>query len=92
MSIFEIDIMTDKGRFMFCNHGIDLNFYPVKDEKTYGNYPALDYNFKTIKTNLKRALLVLAENAIEVIEGGEALCSDSDAIKVHDVYDYIFGI
>lgn len=90
-SMFEVDIMTEKGRYIFRNHGTQLDFYEVEKEKTYGNYNALSIKPRILRTDLTYCLSYLVDNAIDVLEKkAKPICTMQDALRVHRIIDSIF--
>jgi hypothetical protein len=92
-SVFEIDIYTEEGRFVFSSHGRYMDFYDKVDEPVYGDYKCLQNNLlkvqtDRIETELTAALNSLVQNCIDKIEGREELiCTGDDALAVHKIYD-----
>ena len=89
-SIFEIDIVTSKGRFQLIDHGKTLAFWPVQKETTYGNYNSFSPMPVCQNTDLTTALYGLMNNAVEFLDGREPLyCTDADALRVHEIIKQI---
>ena len=87
-AVFDIEIFTEKGKILLNEHSLKIEHYNVIPEKTYGDYKMLGDLFFTVKTDLKTALMNYVQNAIDVIEGKrKPICTSSDAIKVHEVYE-----
>lgn len=85
-SIFEIDILTERGRFRFIDHGLKMEFYKVEPEKTYGNYNSMSIKPSVINTNLQQALLNYVDNAIKYLDGkANLICTPEDGINVHSI-------
>lgn len=90
-SIFEVDILMEKARFTFVDHGLRCNTYPLKDS-VYGDYKDLCYKLiATRETGLNVALYNLVENAVDYLEKRtkKLFCTGNDALKVHEVYDLL---
>ena len=86
--IFEIDIMTSKGRIVFSEHGMKTDFYSVEPEPVYGNYMHLGHNKHTFNTDITTAPLRLSENVVRNIEGTEELfCTGEDGLAVHKILE-----
>lgn len=90
-SIFEIDIHTNKGRYILHNHGALYKKIKVVPEEIYGDYDNLDSNhFVVEKVDLHTALSNLVDHTIMCIEGIEKpLCTPKDALLVHMILDKI---
>lgn len=86
-SVFEIDILTEKGRFIFSRHGLYLDFYNLRDS-IYDSYKELDrIRAAELKTKLESALNDYVENVVQFLNGKEELiCTVDDAIAVHKIY------
>ena len=87
-SIFEIDIITDRGRFRFIDHGRFMELYLVNRGAVYGPYNSMSYKPTVFKTDLEKSLLYYVQHCIDYLEYKEPclLCSAEDAIKVHKVF------
>jgi hypothetical protein len=86
-SIFEIDIIGTKARYMLIDHGKILLIYTVNPEITYGDYNSLATTSGIFQTDLTKALKYGAMNAINFLKGKEnLLCTDKDALNVHNIY------
>jgi predicted dehydrogenase len=89
-SIFEIDIIAEKGRFRFVDHGLVMKVYRVEPEKTYGNYNSLSIDSINFKTDLTLALTNYVNNVVGFLNGKEELiCTSKDALGQHKIYEYL---
>lgn len=89
-SVFEIDIIGQKGRFILSDHGKIIYYQLIEDETTYGDYKALSEKKIKFNTGLSSALENVLKNAVEYLEKGTKLiCNKHDAIEVHKVLDLI---
>lgn len=87
-SIFDVDILGSVMRYNLVDHGRVIHYYSTCDEKTYGDYKALDYRYNTLNTQLAKALYYLVDNAVNHIESGEQIiCTGQDALEVHKIYE-----
>jgi predicted dehydrogenase len=87
-SIFEIDIIFEKVRIKFVDHGLKMETYNVEPEKTYGSYKSLSTNHKTIKTGLHNALYNYVDNAVKFLDGKEQLiCTAKDAVETQMILE-----
>lgn len=87
-SIFEITIMTNRGKIVITDHGKTVLFYNRIPEPTYGDYDTLNSKPITTKTELTVALSNLIDHCVMVLDTGtvpEWISTGEDAIKVHDV-------
>jgi predicted dehydrogenase len=92
-SIFEIDIWTECGRFVFADHGKIMDHYPIVPEPTYGDYDTLSCNPLKIQrkgTELTKALSYYAKNCVDYLDGTfDLICTAEDALKVHKIYRHL---
>lgn len=89
-SIFEVDILAEKGRFRFIDHGLEMESYPIKPERTYGPYNSMSYGVRKYKTDLNLALMNYVQNVVDYLDGNaDLLCTAEDAIEQHRVYEYL---
>lgn len=87
-SIFEIDILFERGRIVFQEHGLKCAVFKTMPEPVYGDYDTLYYSPTTHETGLNRALWNLVDNAVNHLDSGEELlCSSRDALRVHEVLE-----
>jgi predicted dehydrogenase len=87
-SIFEIDIIGEKGRYRLVDHGLKLEVYKVEKEKTYGTYNAMSTDCIKLKTELPKALMNYVNNAVRYLDWKEdLLCTPDDAIEVHRIIE-----
>ncbi len=94
ISIFEMNIMFEKARVSFVDHGTKLNIYELTTEEIYDNTKVLSSTpTKTINTQLTKSLSCLIDNTVNYLDGNMdfLLCTDKDAIEVHEVY-YAIGL
>lgn len=90
--IFEIDIITNKGRIVFSEHGLKIDFYGAEPEPVYGDYTHLSHNRDTFNSDITTALSRLVENVIGKIEGTkELLCIGKDGLAVHKILEDLLG-
>lgn len=91
-SMFEVDILCQKGRFRFTEHGLTMELYTVGKEKTYGNYNALNKHPLKFETELNKSLLNYVDNSVNFLDTNgktKLLCTAEDAIKQHEVYEFL---
>jgi predicted dehydrogenase len=87
-SIFEIQIMTSKGKILITDHGKRIHYYKTIPEPTYGNYKTLTQKPEIIKTELTTALSNMIDECVKILDGCFWItCTGEDALKVHDVID-----
>jgi len=81
-SVFEIDVLTEDGRYQFINSGLQMVCYG-KDDSVYGDYSCLSPVPEYSQTELNTALLGLMDNAVQHLKQGEPLlCTGDDALNV----------
>lgn len=88
-SIFEMDIITDKGRFTLVDNFAKVREYGIEREPVYGNYNRYNPEYGICNTQLHRGLDFMAQNAIDVINGFEPKCGIDDALAVHEIIEEI---
>ena len=94
-NVFNIEIMTDKGKVVFSEHGKYSEFYNTMPEPTYGNYKTLSvFPVTRIETNLTVDLIQVLYEAVNYIQGktdgiSRMSCIASDTLKVHEVMEEI---
>lgn len=89
-SVFEVDILLERGRIVFQEHGLKCAVFKTMPEPVYGDYDTLCYSPTIRETGLGRALLNLVNNAVRHLDSGEALlCDGRDALKVHEVLERV---
>ena len=91
-SIFEIDLIHEKGRFRFVEQGAKLKTYHRGPEPVYGDYEFLpDEEFEKL-TLLSRGLMNVWDNVADVLDNtAEPICSLIDALEVHRVHEHLIG-
>lgn len=90
--IFNIDIYTKKGRILLTDHGKRIMYFDREPETTYGNYDCLSTHPKIVEIGLETTMMAELDNAIAVLEGKEKpICGTEDAIKVHEIINYMKG-
>ena len=97
-NIFNIEIMTEKGKIILSEHGKFVEFYPRIPEPTYGDYNTLSAFAETrIKTNLTTDLINVIDEVVQYIDASpmtvrlENKCTPEDALKVHEIIEYLRG-
>ncbi len=90
VGIFEMDIITDIGRYILKNNGTYVQIFPVKKGDDWGDYPVLSDRPEKYATDLLHSLPLLYENITRFLEGKEDLkCTGQDALKVWKTYERI---
>ena len=90
VGIFEMDIITDIGRYILKNNGTYVQIFPVKKGDDWGDYPVLSDRPEKYSTDLLHSLPLLYENITRFLEGKEDLkCTGQDALKVWKTYERI---
>ena len=87
-SVFDLDILTEKGRLLFTEHFRIFEFYPFLKEKIYGNFLSLTPHATAVKKiKIENTIYESLLNAIQYCfdKSTKILCTDADAIKVHKV-------
>ncbi|RJX18987.1 MAG: gfo/Idh/MocA family oxidoreductase [Desulforudis sp.] len=91
-SVFEIDILAERGRVVFRDHGLQVTTYQPEPEPVYGDYLTLPGHGSTRPTELGTALLNLLQNGLDHIERGAPLwCTGEDAAAVHQILENLKG-
>ena len=88
--LFEIHIMTEKGRVSLVdNSGTMAIAHPVL-EPTYGDYYSLPSSNRFFKTHLHTAMMELVDNVVDNLDNERLLlCSGLDALIVHQIYEEV---
>ena len=90
VGIFEMDIITDIGRYILKNNGTYVQIFPIKKGDDWGDYPVLSDRPEKYATDLLHSLPLLYENITRFLEGKEDLkCTGQDALKVWKTYERI---
>jgi predicted dehydrogenase len=91
-SIFEINIMFEKGQIKFSDHGTKINIYKLKEEEIYDRANTLSDIGNRYDTRLTEGLTYLINNVVDLLDGKSSellneklLCTDKDALAVHEV-------
>lgn len=87
-SIFEITIMTNRGKFVLTDHGKTLHSYGRIKEPTYGNYDTINPQPLKLRTELTTALSNMIGHCVAILDTGDFpiwICSGDSALAVHDV-------
>ena len=73
------------------DHGLKMEMYEPTAEPIYGDYLTMPSKpIYIYETGLNRALLYLIDNVVNCLDGKEELiCTGEDAVKVHEVYEYL---
>ena len=97
-NVFNIEIMTEKGKIILSEHGKYIEFYPRIPEPTYGDYNTLSAFAETrIETELTIDLMDVIGEAVQYIDaspmtiGLKNKCTPEDALKVHEIIEYLRG-
>jgi predicted dehydrogenase len=90
VAVFEIDIVSEKGRFVFVDFGLKMKFFDLKKQGTYGDYKGLRNKPIVIKTELNMALYYLVNNAVNFLDGKcKLLCTGENALKTQKLISQI---
>jgi len=91
-SLFEIDVLTEKGRFQFVDHGKILRTYKVISEQTYGDHSTLaNDHYTEHKTGLISSLETVLQTAINKMEKDIDLpIKSKEAVEIHKIYKDLF--
>ena len=86
--IFDLTIYAKKSKHVFTDHGKRYMSYLARPELTYGNYDSMSTEpIYTEETSLTSSLSLLTKNAFDFIhKGSKLLCTDRNAINVHEVF------
>ena len=88
-SIFEIDLLFEKGRVRILDSGLYIEEYKIKSDPTFKVYKSLRLEQAT-KTSINRALYFTVNNLYGIITGKEdALCTIKDALVTQKVCEKI---
>lgn len=88
--IFEVEIGTSIGIFRLTDHSNILRIRKIEEEKIYGLYNTISEKETIQETYLTTALPELYDNAVGYFDEGRGLiCAIDDAIKVHEILEYL---
>ena len=80
-SIFEIDIIGEKGRIICDQSGFRYKEYAIREDPNYRGYREL-FEKELFNTGLRNALFNLVDNVVEHLEHDmPILCSGTDGLK-----------
>lgn len=82
-TIFEMDLLFEKGRVRILNSGFDIEIYETKEDSLYQGYYNLSLISK-ITTSLDRSIYSAAENIFQFLSNQSPL-----KCTVHDGYEVI---
>jgi len=84
-SIFEIDIMAEKGRILFEQSGRVCREYDVRKSSIFKGYSNLGL-VKEYNTNLDKCILNLVDNVVQHLDNGQkVICSGNDALMAQEI-------
>lgn len=88
-SIFELDILFEKMRVRLTDFAYKISYQAVGQNKTYKGIISLGNEYNK-KNNARDPMYCMVENAVNFLEGREALkCTILDALEAQKVCDYI---
>lgn len=83
-SIFELDILTEKGRFRFIDEGLRLQTQEVVDDSVFDGYSILGPVIEG-RTELMDSMKALASHCVDLLEGeGNNISPLSNALKTEE--------
>jgi len=89
-SLFEIEIITNRHKYLLVNNGDRLIVFPIGDDGIYGHYPAVKWdNKKENETNLvSKGMFYFYEHLRDLMEGTqEVICGADEALRIHNIYE-----
>jgi predicted dehydrogenase len=98
--VFQLEIMTEKGKIVLSQHGMYIDFYPLIDEPIWGGFEILSKDLESRKqTQLNKSLeYLVADSVIKLycittnqFRSEEIICTAQDALKVHKIIENLKG-
>lgn len=91
--VFQLEIMTEKGKIILSQHGMYIEFYPAVKEQIWGDFDVLSKDLAMRqKTQLDKSLVYLMQHAVDICNGVDIFLScPQDAIKVHGIIEHLRG-
>ena len=84
-SIFEIDIMAEKGRIVFDQSGFRCREYGVKKDSVFEGYKDLVL-VKEYTTDLNKSIFNLVDNVVQHLDNDKKIiCSGKDALLAQEI-------
>ena len=84
-SIFEFDIIAEKGRIVFDQSGLRCREYGVRKSPVFKGYKDLVL-VKEYNTDLNKSLFNLVDNVVQYLDNGEKIiCSGDDALSAQKI-------
>ncbi len=95
-SIFEIDILTDNGRYSIIDHSKKIKIFKKEKEKIYGSFNTMTYeSIEDISVEIENALLILHGNCINYLkekkENYDLFCTGLDGLKTQKILSNLLG-
>ena len=90
--VFEIEFVTEAGILRLSDWGKTFRHFKTEPEATFGQYHAIAPTAEKIETGLTKALLYMADNAVNHIHNSmPLLCTSADAVAVRGILAGIGG-
>jgi len=90
-SIFELDLLAEKGRYLFDQFGLRLTRYQVREDPLFSGYRDLT-PAEPAATGLGTAMLSLVDNLVDHLDGrAELLSSGAEALQTQLVCEQILS-
>ncbi|MCK9282359.1 MAG: Gfo/Idh/MocA family oxidoreductase [Melioribacteraceae bacterium] len=97
--VFQLEIMTEKGKIILSQHGMYIDFYPLIEEPIWGGFKILSKDMESrTKTQLNRSLEYLLQNVLSYLLSptlmnyfNNSLCKPEDALQVHKIIEHLKG-
>ncbi|MBU1055049.1 MAG: Gfo/Idh/MocA family oxidoreductase [Proteobacteria bacterium] len=84
-SIFEVDIVGEKGRIKLDQSGMQCREYKLRRDPIFDGYIDIEEE-PPYSTNLGKSMQKLAENVVGYLEGNDSiLCSGTDALAAQQI-------
>jgi predicted dehydrogenase len=94
--VFQLEIMTEKGKIILSQHGMYIDFYPLIDEPIWGGFKILSKDLESRKqTQLNKSLEYLMQEIVYYLSSdikyNGMSCLPQDALKVHKIIENLKG-
>ncbi len=98
--VFQLEIMTEKGKIILSQHGMYIDFYPLIEEPIWGGFQILSKDLryrkptqlnKSLEFLLKEAVTHLHNMELNKFDPNQLTCNADDALQVHKIIEHLRG-
>jgi predicted dehydrogenase len=90
--VFQLEIMTEKGKIILSSHGMYIEFYPAVVEEIWGGFNVLSKDLAMRqKTQLDKSLVHIMIEAVSLCNdlNPTKSCNEANAIRVHEIIEHL---